>query len=136
MNRTQTKCTSFFFLWPEISLYWYNNPEHAFSLKPSGFSYTKWLFKNFRKYYVSLGTGVPLNSLEYTTPNSEVAESLHFNHLNAKQTIPLSFFMPFHHFNRADNQPAIDMGFTEWRSLLFIRLVSASIYETVFLVHG
>lgn len=51
-----------------------------------------------------VGTGVPLNSLKYATHNSEVAGSLHFNHLNANQTTPLPFLMLFHHFNRANNQ--------------------------------
>lgn len=105
MNCTQSRSPSVFFNGLKSSCTdTHNNPEHSFSLKPSGFSYTKWLFKNFRSYYTSLGTGVPLNSLKYATHNSEVAGSLHFNHLNANQTTPLSFLMLFHHFYKAENQ--------------------------------
>lgn len=48
-----------------------NNPEHSFCLKPSGFSYTDCFFKNFRKYYISLSTGVLLNSLKYASHSSK-----------------------------------------------------------------
>lgn len=75
-----------------------NNPEHSFCLKPSGFSYTDWFFKNFRKYYTSLSTGVLLNSLKYASHSSQVAQSLHFNHWNINYTIPLSFFDAFSSF--------------------------------------
>lgn len=57
-----------------------NNPEHTFYLKPSGFRYTEWFLKNFKKYCMTLGTGVLLNSLKKASHNSEVAQSLHFNH--------------------------------------------------------
>lgn len=101
MNCTQSRCTSVFFDGLKSTCTdTHNNPEHSLNLKPSYFSYTKWLFKNFMNYYMSLGTAVPLNSLKYAIQNSEVAGSLNFNHLNDNQTTPLSLLMLFHHFNR------------------------------------
>jgi len=104
-NCTQSRCTSAFFNGPNSSCTdTHNKPEYSFSLKPSGFSYSKWLFKNLGNYYMSLGPGVPLSSLKCAIHNSKVAGSLHFNHLNANQSKPLSFLILFHYFNRAENQ--------------------------------
>lgn len=61
-----------------------NNPEHTFCLKLPRCSYTECFFKNLRKYYTCLGTGVLLNSLKYASHNSEVAQSSSFQTLKCQ----------------------------------------------------
>lgn len=131
MNCTQSRCTSVFFNDLKSSCTdTYNNLENSFSLKPSGFGYTKWLFKNFRSYYMSLGTGVPLNSLKYATNKSEIAVNLHFNHLNVHKITLLSFFDAFFHiFNRAGYLFDTNIEAPILKMFIIV-LALSSIYET------